>query len=299
MKKLSQLVFFLICLVGGLLWGVCMFLSMEAGDYTPRGALIWILGGGACFGILFWLAMNAVFLFSQWNEKRKRKALEKVLETLKPCEYAFHGAIHYRKNENCTALICFHLNRITVAFVRGFRISVVEVFYSDMASASLFMDLFCFRREDYQMSVFLEITPEEKAALRKFLVDYGVNRETCFDTTGRLFFRPGEMENSEFRRLVFRAGGAPAGEIPEDALVLNALDQEQFNGDYRTCFPEADDFDISAYRAYSAAEAASVLAALRERRPAGWEDLARWLEESPALSDGFSVGPEVESERSA
>ena len=79
MKKLSpQLVLFLIGLASGLFWGVCMFLSMEAGDYTLRGALIWILSG-TCFGILFWPAMNAAFLFSQWNEKRKRKALEKVL----------------------------------------------------------------------------------------------------------------------------------------------------------------------------------------------------------------------------
>ena len=279
---------FRVSMAGGIVWGALMYLFMGlVAGYDVQDVPIYLIGGLA-FGLLFFLAMFVLFGGYALNERWSRKKLERVRDSFQPYEHAFFGTIPDGKKV-LSALVVFILNRVVVAFVRGMRIGVLEIYYCDVDSAFLLGHLFHLAQGDQRLNVWLEISPEEQEALSRFLVEYKVDKEICFATKGKLFFAEettGDMHHWKFR---FRRkdGDGVLQSVREGSLSVHMRDINLLMEEYASCFdPSCSPFHEAPWTA-SSEETEQILAKVKELRPVGCDDLIPWLERAVAEYDGI------------
>ena len=139
MDKQFRKKFFIICLIGGLVFAIPFFFVFgSAIGYKWYWAVICLVGG-LFFALAFYFAWTLMEKFQKplsfENKKAQQKLLEYEVARNNPYEYKFSAFMNYGKGlkqEVCETVLYFEENKIHVAFCHFGKIYSFEISYESI-----------------------------------------------------------------------------------------------------------------------------------------------------------------------
>ena len=308
MDKKFRIIFFFICLGGGILFAIPFFFAFgSTSGYTWDVALI-CLGGGIIWAVLFYIVWIVVEKFAKPFSFENKKAQKKLLnfETAHNLPYERRFFAHMscgkgHRQEVCEAHIYFQADRIYLLFCHLGKIRDRNIPYQAIDRAYVTDgNVLVINSSELGNSTY-SVKNTTPRALIEVMVEKGIYKETSSHLRGNLFLTDGERAGTAYLEFQYckktwgikRLVKDGYGYWEEDSLLVHIDDAEVFFSNYGiylepTNAPNgSQEFSEYGVNYYTREQTLSILKSIKADKPQDFETLFVWLKKAVEEYNGF------------